>query len=556
MLREGAPGQRWDPIDPSGGTGSLPPEGGAPGMSGAAGRSIAHGLSPNEERRIRQQEGLELLLRLSVQVPFAMSEAQTALGPAVNVSSADPAAVSPGSVDQGARQRGPAPEKEHAREHRMFRAGLRADHLVRNSLYLMLSSGLQAALGFAFWIIMARLFTTQDVGRASALISATSLIALFALFGLNSSLVRYLPTAANRNSLITGAFMLVIGCACVISLAYILLTPVFAPRLSFVSHRPLLAAGFVLLTAAAAVNLLTDSVFIASRKAGLCALTDGGVGGLSKIALGVVLAGGGSYGVFCAAGGGLAAAAVVSIVLIITILRWRPSFTELFRTLTPLVKFSGANYIANVLILLPSVVVPIIVLDRLGARPAAFYFVAFQMATLLYTSVQAVEQAFLAEGSQAGADWRKIRGRSRRLAMALFVPGCAVLVLTGRWVLLLFGPRYSVAGSRPLELMALAVIPIALCNWSWTVLRLAGRLPALIVSTAIFALGICGTAWILASRGLTALAAGWPIGCTIAGIIALVIASPVLHKPARHRRPSRRRAATGRRRTPASSPGQ
>lgn len=70
---------------------------------------------------------------------------------------------------------------------------LRRDHLVRNSLYLMLSTGIQAALGFTFWIIMARLFSTGDVGKASSLISATALIAYFALFGLNSTLVRFLP---------------------------------------------------------------------------------------------------------------------------------------------------------------------------------------------------------------------------------------------------------------------------------------------------------------------------------------------------------------------------
>src|ERR1017187_1104968 len=41
------------------------------------------------------------------------------------------------------------------------------DHLVRNSLYLILSSGLQAALGFAFWIITARLFSTAALKPAS-----------------------------------------------------------------------------------------------------------------------------------------------------------------------------------------------------------------------------------------------------------------------------------------------------------------------------------------------------------------------------------------------------
>jgi pimeloyl-ACP methyl ester carboxylesterase len=45
-----------------------------------------------------------------------------------------------------------------------------------------------------------------------------------------------------------------------------------------------MVAGFVLLTSVAAVNLLTDSVFIASRKASYCALTDGGVSGWAEFA--------------------------------------------------------------------------------------------------------------------------------------------------------------------------------------------------------------------------------------------------------------------------------
>jgi len=68
-----------------------------------------------------------------------------------------------------------------------LRNRLAADHLVRNSLYLVLSSGLQAALGFAFWIVTARLFSLSDVGRASALISAAILMAYLALLGLNRS---------------------------------------------------------------------------------------------------------------------------------------------------------------------------------------------------------------------------------------------------------------------------------------------------------------------------------------------------------------------------------
>ncbi len=89
-------------------------------------------------------------------------------------------------------------------------------------------------------------------GRASSLISATTVIAYLALLGLNSTLVRHLPTAPDRKALITAGLLLVTGCGAGIGLLYVLLIPALAPRLAFLEQRPGLAIGFVLLTAAAA----------------------------------------------------------------------------------------------------------------------------------------------------------------------------------------------------------------------------------------------------------------------------------------------------------------
>ena len=433
---------------------------------------------------------------------------------------------------------------------------LRADHMVRNSLYLILSSGLQAALGFAFWVITARLFSAADVGRASSLISATTVIAYLALLGLNSALVRHLPTARERDALITGGLLLVAGCGAGISLLYVLLIPVLAPRLTFVQHRPALAVGFVLLTAAAAVNVITDAVFVASRKAGYCALTDGGIGGATKVVSVVLLTGSGAYGVFCASAGGFAAAALGSLVLMAAALRWRPSLRKPLRTLRPLFRFSGANYAGNVLNLLPILVVPLIVLDRLGAPAAAYYFVAFQVATLLYSTVYAVEQTFLAEGSQPDVDLPELLRRSRRVLMALCLPACLVLVVTAHWVLLVFGTKYSQRGAPSLMLLAVAAIPIAANNWLWTVLRLSGRLRGLILSNGAYAIAICSLAWLLAPHGLTALTAAWPIG----GALGAVVAAMFNRTPLRHQRTvqthrTRARLALPRGTPPAGSSG-
>jgi O-antigen/teichoic acid export membrane protein len=401
-----------------------------------------------------------------------------------------------------------------------LRERLRADHMVRNSLYLILNSGLQAGLGFAFWIIAARLFTTADVGRASSLIAATVVLAYVALLGLNTTFVRYLPTAHDRDAMLTVGLLLVAAAGAGLGLLYVLLTPVIAPRVAFIEQQPVMTVGFVLLTAAGAVNLITDSVFIAGRKAGYNALVDGGLGGLAKVGSTVILVGTGAYGLFCASAAGSAAAALASILLMTKALRWRPALRKPFQTLLPLLRFSGATYVGNVLNLLPILVVPLIVLDRLGASAAAYYFVAFQIANLLYSAAYAIEQAFLAEGSQAGVDWRELVRRSLRVLIALCLPAGLVLFLIAHWLLLMFGSKYSQHGTAALMVLAVAVIPVAANCWLQTVLRLSGRLRAIVVSNSVYAVAICGLAWFLAPHGLTGLAAAWPVGALLGAAAA------------------------------------
>jgi O-antigen/teichoic acid export membrane protein len=414
---------------------------------------------------------------------------------------------------------------------------LRSDHLVRNSLYLLFSSGLQAVLGLAFWMIAARLYSVGAIGRGSSLIAAIGVIAYAALLGLNSTFVRYLPTAPDRDVLLTSGLLIVAVAGSAIAAVYLLLVPVAAPRLAFI-ERPALAAGFVLLAAASAVNLLTDSVFISARRSGLNMLIDGGIGGTARVAGILALAGAGGFGVFCASGGGFALAAVASLILMIGSLRWRPTLSHCYRHLRPLVRFSGASYAANLAGALPGLVVPVIIVDRLGAASAAYYFVGFQVASILFAAITAVEQTFLAEGAYAGGsvmtreDRRALLRRSRRLLALLCGPACLALIVVAHWVLLAFGTKYSAHGTVSLMLLASAAIPIAANNWLWTVLRLAGKLRALMLSGAVYAGAICGLSWLLASHGLGVMAAAWPLG----GLVGAAVAAIPRTTPARHRR--------------------
>jgi O-antigen/teichoic acid export membrane protein len=186
-------------------------------------------------------------------------------------------------------------------------------------------------------------------------------------------------------------------------------------------------------------------------------------------------------------------------------------------------------------------VVPLLVLDRLGARDAAYYFVAFQIATLLYSGAYAISQSFLAEGSRAEANRRELRRRSRRAMIALYLPVVLALVAAAHWVLLVFGTSYSQHGTGTLISLALAALPIAACNWSWTVLRLSANLVAIVLTSGVYAVSICGLAWFLAPHGLAALAAAWPAGAVLSAAVSTVTVIVLRGRAARHRRTSRHR---------------
>ena len=172
---------------------------------------------------------------------------------------------------------------------------IRHDKTLRSSLYLILNYGVQAGLGFIFWIIAARFYSTADVGRATTLFSASLFISFLGLLGLNITFLRFLPVTRQRNRLITAGVLLVAIGSGTLGLGYILLTPIVARPISFVAHSLLLVGGFVILTSGCGVNALTDSVFIAAGRANYNVLLDGVVGGLAKIVLAFMLAGAGAY---------------------------------------------------------------------------------------------------------------------------------------------------------------------------------------------------------------------------------------------------------------------
>jgi O-antigen/teichoic acid export membrane protein len=180
--------------------------------------------------------------------------------------------------------------------------------------------------------------------------------------------------------------------------------------------------------------------------------------------------------------------------------------------------------------LLPSLVVPLIVINRLGPSTEAYYYVAFQLAALLYTATSAVEQAFLAEGAGSQGMNKAVLLRSLRILLAFCVPSFLVILFFGHYALLAFGPKYDAHAQGCLIALAAAVLPIAADNWFLTVLRLSNRLKAIVWSNGVYGAVVVALAWILAPHGLTAVALSWPIGSSAGALVAGVAAIGALRR--------------------------
>lgn len=404
---------------------------------------------------------------------------------------------------------------------REARRRLQGDALVRNSFFLMATTALSAAGGFVFWIVVARLYPVADVGRATSLLSAVTLLNYFSQFGFSSGLIRFLPTSAHRGELVGSALAVVAVAGTVLAAGFALLAPLVTPELSFVATGPASVLLFAVLAMIAAQNLLTDSVFVALRAAKYNLLVDGVLMGAAKLVLPLVFVAAGALGIFLSSAVASAVAALVSVVLIHRRLGIRLSAGRSLPVLRSTLRYSLGNYVSSCLNLVPLLVIPLLVLHRLGAAAAAAYFLAFQIANLLNAIPFAIGEATFAEGSHEQEGVRRLAIRSAVLILAVSVPAAALAILLSRPVLGVFGHSYAADAHGVLVGLAVSVLPVAFNTWSGFLLKVTRRLGVLTVSNVVYAVATVALAIAAAGHGLVWIAAAWGTGNLLSGLVAV-----------------------------------
>ncbi len=392
------------------------------------------------------------------------------------------------------------------------------DPLFNNSIFIMLASLSSAGFGFIFWVLAAKLYSPEDVGTATAVIASMGLIMMLSKLGLDASIIRFFPEN-DKKKMFGTALAVVTFFALLSGTIFIVCVDLLAPELHLLKS-PVNAALYLIFLVANSGTALSCISFVAVRKASSQLFQSIIVS--SRILFLIPLALFGAMGIFSSVGFSLLIALITAYILLVRS-GIRPGFVADWQFLDRSFHYSAGNYIAGLFIAGPGFILPILVLNVLGSKQAAYYFIAYAVATLLFKVPGAVSTSLFVEGSY-GNNLKKTVVKSLLFTYLLLIPASGVVYLYGHWVLAAISAEYAAESVRLLQMMAVSSLLVALNSTYFAVQRVRKDMKGLIILSGIVGGMVLGSAYMLMPVfGVLGAGYAWLAGSGIGNLLAAIM---------------------------------
>ena len=404
------------------------------------------------------------------------------------------------------------------------------DSLYRNSIYLMLSTGVMAVFGFFFWMINARLYSAEQVGIGTTLISIMTLISSFSILGLGNGLIRYLPTSERKNKKINTSFTLVILMSILISVICLIFLKTFSPKLLFIRENIIFSLLFILFAVFTSLNAISENVFIAYRSSKFILLKNT-VSSITKLILPAFLVTLGAYGILMSTGIAIAVAFLFSLMILILRFNYLPKPIIDRSVVKKMTKFSLGNYIAGLIAILPVTVLPILITNLIGAEFSAYFYMDMMIVSLLYIIPTATSQSLFAEGSYSETELKVQLKKALKIISIIIIPAIIITSLLGNYILLAFGKKYSNEGFILLRLLSISGIFFSINAIGFAILNIKHKIKLMILLDLLIATVILTLSVILLKMnlfGVVGVGISWIVGQGIISVIYLLFIKKLL----------------------------
>jgi O-antigen/teichoic acid export membrane protein len=390
---------------------------------------------------------------------------------------------------------------------------------------LILRSAFGAILGFVFWIVATRSYSSEDIGFANALFSAVGLLNIISTFGLHMGLIRFLPSAEDKKSMVNSCLTITGVVSLVLAVVFIIGLPIWSPKLLELQHDKWFILAFILLTPGFSLLAMLKYGLLAQRYAGWTLVLDM-IWKASNIIVLFALIGLGALGIFSS----WLTIYMVLIMGIYVFARLNPGYQPVpgfnGKVIKPMARFSFDSYLAEGLMNAPVYLLPLIIINMLGPEVNAYFSIALTFAGILFMIPKGTFVSLFVEGSHNSGNLRPNIIKSTIFVFILLIISIIAIFALGDKILLIFGKEYSIESLYALKLISLSSIFIAVNELYIGIRRVQTRTKPIIfvyLFTAVFTIIFC--TWFGYARGLPGVALGWIISQGLVAIgtgIALV----------------------------------
>ncbi|MCV7423758.1 lipopolysaccharide biosynthesis protein [Mycobacterium yunnanensis] len=389
-----------------------------------------------------------------------------------------------------------------------------------NSLAVVLASGCTGVLGLAFWAIAARLYPAAEVGVAAAMIFSATMLATLANLSLGAMYERFLPLAGRRAApLLRRGYLAVVGLALVLACGLI----AFGPRAALFHSR------WELVTYPAFVAVLALFALLDNTVAGLGVARWGAakntVHGAVKLVGILALAGTGSALAITMSWGLTAAVAVIWVMVAI---RRRVRYDDRYSAVPSLPPrrelwhYFGASYGISALASVAPLVVPLLVVTRIGPEASAYFAVTWSIVGAFYIVLSLLVSPFVAECAAHPDRIGSLSASFAKMIAAAALLGGLGLAFVAPIALGLIGTDYREAGT-PLLHLAAFFMPLTVVGAVYVGLARVHRRLTLAVLTQclVTVVVIGGTAMTTGTLGVRGVGVSYLVAEALAAVVLI-----------------------------------
>ncbi len=392
------------------------------------------------------------------------------------------------------------------------------DPLYRNSFFMAFTSVFNAGCGFFFWMIAARLYTVEEVGLATALISSLGLVILFSRLGFDFSIIRFF--SSNDKAKVFGTSLVITTIASIlIGAIFILRVEFISPSLAFLKE-PFYALAFLFIAIVNSVAAITGNALVADRKADLYLFQN--IFMALRIPFLIPFAFFGTFGIFGSVGLSFFMASLFALIALRrSIGLIRPALDVKFVRKSH--RFSSWSYGSNILSMAPTLILPLMVLKMLGEAEAAKYYISFAIASLVLIIPRSLGTSLFVEGSH-GVGLKKSAMRAGAANMVLLVPTVLLIFLFGDRLLGLLKGEYVEAFDL-LRVLVLSSFLVSVYSLFIPIQNVRMKVESILKLNALGCFLLLGLSYVLIQQyGIIGVGIGWVITYIVVDLIIAFVA--------------------------------